>query len=368
MRLSEIHNIEEGGASGGARYNSEVAFLYRIAGDKKFNPKKPSSSMDMSMFADPKRTATEIDKFLVPNYNAKIFDAWEHLADAYMDAIEQREGSRPEKLGWAGGSNINDDGVADVVFYNFPAAGVSIKDTGGITLANLTPRNIGLEPDRGRDVFSHLAQKEFDAMKKAIFTDVLNDAMSKPDQPQNYGGTRQIVYNSQTQDFTVDGKQKSITATADQIMAQIGNNANWQRVFGDWFQQNWQAKKEYAAPLYKKVARLIELQLENALGDNEKLQRILQFADQPYYYATTKGLYLVPSIEEAGDLQLKRVYYGEPDGTSQKFIAEIGHPDNPKNAQVTVYIRYANGMFESNPTVRVQDLKNPENLAWEKIV
>jgi hypothetical protein len=304
----------------------------------------------------------------VPNYNAKIFDAWEHLADAYMDAIAQKEGASPQKLGWAGGSNINDDGVADVVFYDFPAAGVSIKDTGGITLANLTPKSLGLEPDRGRDVFSHLAQKEFDAMKKAIFTDVLNDAMSKPDEPQNYGGTRKIVYNSQTQDFTADGKQKSITATADQIMGQIGNNANWQRVFGDWFQQNWQAKKSYAAPLYKKVAKMIELQLEEALGDNEKLQRILQFADQPYYYATTKGLYLVPSIADAGDLQLKQVYYGEPDGTAQKFIAEIGHPDNPNNARVTVYIRYANGMFESNPTVRVQDLKNPENLLWERIV
>ena len=80
MRLNEIHNLGEGGDGSGARYNSEVAFLYRIAGDKKFNPRKPSSSMDMSMFADPKRTATEIDRFLVPNYNAKIFDAWEHLA------------------------------------------------------------------------------------------------------------------------------------------------------------------------------------------------------------------------------------------------------------------------------------------------
>jgi hypothetical protein len=38
------------------------------------------------------------------------------------------------------------------------------------------------------------------------------------------------------------------------------------------------------------------------------------------------------------------------------------------NATVLVYVRYANGMFDANPTVRIQDLKNPGALAWTKLM
>jgi hypothetical protein len=368
MRLNEIFDIEEGGASGGARYNSEVAFLYALAARSELDPAQPSKSFKPGKFADSKRVLAEIDRFLVPNYDEKKFQTWLTISEKYIAAIENHQGKKIGKLGWAGGSNINDDGVADVVFVEYPAAGVSIKDTGGITLSNLTPKSIGLEPPRGTDVFAHLARSEFDDMKTKIFKDVLADAKRTPDVEQNYGGTRGITYNSETKDFTVRGKKQTITATAKDIMAQVGNNANWQRVFGDWFQLNWATKKKYAAPLYSKVAKMIEASIEKQLSNSESLHRALQIADVPYYYATTKSLYYVPPSSDAGDLALKQIYYAEPDGTSQKFVAEIGHPDNPKNARVTIYIRYANGMFESSPTVRVQDLKNPENILWEKII
>jgi hypothetical protein len=57
----------------------------------------------------------------------------------------------------------------------------------------------------------------------------------------------------------------------------------------------------------------------------------------------------------------------EAEGTSQKFQAEVGRPDSVENAKILIYIRYANGMFETNPTVRVQDLKDPQFLGWEKL-
>lgn len=370
MKISEIYTLDEGGKSDGVRYNSEIAFLYTLAGNSKLNPKNPSASFDLTRFNDPDRVEREINRFLVPNYSEKTFNNWLLLSEKYITAIQQHQGKPITQLGWAGGTNKNDDGVADVVFYNYPVAGVSIKDVGGITLNNLTPKKLGLETSgRGQDLFGSLAEQEFLDMKVKIFRDVLDDARRTPDVEQSYGGTRGITYNSKSQEFFVRGSKNTFRGTEKDIIAQATTRiGNWQRVFGDWFQLNWSSKKEYAAPLYKKISLIIEKRLEETLQSQEALLSIMQFADSPYYYATTKGLYYVPSAADAADLRLKRIYYGNPDGTAQRFMAEIGRPDNKNNAIVTIYIRYANGMFESNPTVRVQSLKNPENMMWEKII
>ena len=50
-----------------------------------------------------------------------------------------------------------------------------------------------------------------------------------------------------------------------------------------------------------------------------------------------------------------------------KFIAEIGMKDSQENAQVEIHVRYANGIFETNPTARVQSLKNAQFLSWEEL-
>ena len=108
--------------------------------------------------------------------------------------------------------------------------------------------------------------------------------------------------------------------------------------------------------------------IENALQDRTKLASTLAFEDQSYFYATPKSLYFVPSVKDLGDIQIKSLKYGQPDGTSQKYLAEIGLPGSKENAAILIYIRYANGMFETNPTVRIQQLKNPEHIGWQKLV
>ena len=35
--------------------------------------------------------------------------------------------------------------------------------------------------------------------------------------------------------------------------------------------------------------------------------------------------------------------------------------------ELPVYEGGANGMFETNPTVRVQSLKNPQHLGWDEL-
>jgi hypothetical protein len=128
-----------------------------------------------------------------------------------------------------------------------------------------------------------------------------------------------------------------------------------------------QSKKDYATPLYSKLAKVFELTIENHLKQSGNLAGMMRFAKQPYFYASSNALYYVPSIDEVNDLEVRGLKYAAPDGTAQLFAALIGRPGSTENAELDIYIRYANGMFETNPTVRIQNLKNPQFISWEKL-
>jgi hypothetical protein len=175
--------------------------------------------------------------------------------------------------------------------------------------------------------------------------------------------------------WTCAGKT-SFKGTRQQIMTASATNKKWQRVFGDWFQANYAAEKELATPLYGAIANMFKDTMVEHLSKDRNLDAVLAMGKRPYFYANAADIYYVPSIAEVSDLSIKNVYYGsiqaegnvvEAEGTSQKFQAEVGRPDSVENAKILIYIRYANGMFESNPTVRVQDLKDPQFLGWEKL-
>ena len=78
-------------------------------------------------------------------------------------------------------------------------------------------------------------------------------------------------------------------------------------------------------------------------------------------------MYYVPSIDDVSDLTLKDVKFAAPEGATMKFIAEIGMKDSQENAQVEIHVRYANGIWETSPTARVQSLKNAQFLSWEQL-
>jgi hypothetical protein len=175
--------------------------------------------------------------------------------------------------------------------------------------------------------------------------------------------------------WTCAGKT-SFKGTREQIMTASAKNKKWQRVFGDWFQANYAAEKELATPLYSAIANMFKDTMVEHLTKDRNLDAVLAMGKRPYFYANAADIYYVPSVEEVSDLKIKNVYYGsiqaegnvvEAEGTSQKFQAEIGRPASTENAKILIYIRYANGMFETNPTVRVQDLKDPQFLGWEKL-
>lgn len=357
--------VYEGGASGGARYNSEIAMLYAFAGTGNFDINNLESSFDTSKINNPEKALADIKRFLPDNYNEKLFNLWYNVSNNYMEKIKAHSGKAPAQFDWVGGDNAGP--VADVGFIGHSSSGVSIKDAGGITLSNLTPKALGIDPERGSDVFANYAKEEFADMKTKIFNDLLNDAKASPNTRIAPASDKYAIsYIANSNKFRVEGK-KTIEATADEILGQVGNNAKWQRVFGDYFQKNFAAKKEYAAPLYKKIATIFEQLIEQKLSNSDALANVLKFEDVPYYYATPKKLFYVPSREAATNLKLKGIKYANPDGTSQKFLANIGQADTDDFATIDIYIRYANGMFETNPTVRVQSLKNPQHLGWDEL-
>ena len=378
MRYYEFTNesiepITEGGKSDGVRYNSEVGMLAGFMGVdvSAFDPKNPERTMDPDMLHLPERVYKDIKNLLAPNYNPAMFAKWALIGIRYQAAMIDpinATGTTVTSYGWAGGSNKSDAGAVDISFIGCAITGVSIKAEGGITLANITPAKVGLETPRGLDTFSTYATIEFNNMKQAIFADVLDEAEAQPDQeiaPKDPAYS--ITYLPLTKTFKCTGK-KTVNWSREKILASIDKKAEWQRVFGDWFQANWATKKGYAKPLFSKLAVDFEHIIEKHLRESGTLASLLRFAEEPYLYASSSGLYLIPAMDTVDDLTIKSLRYGAPDGTGQLFIAEIGRPDSDDVAELDIYMRYANGMFACNPTARLQNLKNPEYMAWEKLV
>lgn len=347
--------LEEGGSSSAVRYNSELACLAVFAGATTID------SIPDSALANPAKVKKEI-KRVIQFYDENIFNTWVRISQVYKEKINNHYGSLPQKLDWVAGGNAG--GVADVAFVDFPISGISIKDSGGITLANLTPKSLGIETQKGVDVIQNHAQDEFINFKESIFRKVLALAKSSPGKPVNSKYT--ITYDAESNKFLINAK-KQYEMSEEQILAGVNKNALWQRPFGDWFQANFQSEKELLKPVVVKVSKAFTDMMKDALEDSASLQKVLQFEDKPYYYASPKSLYYVPAANDADDIKLKGIRFGNPDGTSLLFKADIGRVDSDDAAEINIYIRYANGLFAVNPTARVQTLKNPEFIAWDKL-
>jgi len=442
MRFNEFDpKLDEAkGNNKQTRYNTEIGLLVGFLGidPSTFDPNNPEASIPEGSVTP--AAIKEIKKFLAPNFNPKMFAEWASKAPAYAEKISSKIGGMPEQFDWAGGTNYNAEGAADIEFIGSQVQGLSVKAETGITLANLTPKSLGLEVARGNDIFYQYAGDEYRGMKEAIFNAVLDEAESKPGQrlgwhretPDKYSITyngpakepkqepvqqpdeldaikknagvqqqptpnttnlqgtdfvsapkqQQLPADAMYEDvqpkegtFTITGKQ-NFTGTREQVLAAVLPNKKWHRVFVDWFQANYATQKGLTKPLFNAVAEVFRTTIVNHLAKARKLDAVLRMGKNPYFYCNASDVYYVPSIDEVSDLQVKKVYYGaissegdvkEAEGTSQKFQAEVGRPGSEENAKILIFIRYANGMFEANPTVRVQDLRDAEFLGWEKL-
>jgi hypothetical protein len=168
------------------RYNTEVGLLVGFLGidPTTFDPANPEASIPQGAVAD--HVYKDIKKFLAPNFNPKMFADWAGKAADFTQKINGKLGAVPTQFDWAGGSNINDEGAADIEFLDLDVHGLSVKAETGITLANLTPKALGLEVERGNDIFFQYAGAEYNTMKEAIFNAVLDIAEQSPGQSMGW--------------------------------------------------------------------------------------------------------------------------------------------------------------------------------------
>lgn len=369
MRFHEF-NLGEGASSQRTRYNSELGLVCSFVGGTidNFDPLKPELHFPRAQLKEPEKFYDMVRRYLAPNYEPDRFQRWFNRGQEIKQLVADKLGSLPQQYGWAGGQNQSDT-AADVVFYNSLAAGVSVKDQGGITLANLTPRHLGLEQERGVDVFSKYSNQLFLQWKQQCFTDLVKEAKNKADTALGWHretpNLYTVTYVSDSNKFVFANRGRQWTMTEQEAEAKLARAAPWQRVLGDWFVAHWNEKSHYASALFTDIARQFKNIIAGHLTNDQRLKAILKFADRPYFYATADQLYYVPDSTTAGQLKVKNLDFGQPNGVSQYIKVNVGRPDSDDAASVLIYLRSANGLFSSNTTVRVQALTNPQYISWE---
>jgi hypothetical protein len=374
MLINEVleQQLTEGGKSDAVRYNSEIGLLLAFCNrsPEKFDPNRPEKTIPPGMLADAPRTYNDIRALLAPNYDADLLSRWyEYGINTVRPLVVKKLielDERVEQFNWAGGKNQNAETSADVEFVGSTISGVSVKEKSGITLNNPSPKDLGLEV--GGDAFLKYARPEYLQWKQGVFSQVLQLAQQNPGVKVGGKDTNKyyVVYDAKTKQFTCVGKNQKV-GTSQDIMAAVEKNDLWQRAFGDWFVVNFAAQKELMDPLIEEIAKTFTKIMKVHLSQGGTAAKLVKFVKRPFFYVNPSHVYYVPSIDDVADLTLKDVYFAAPDGATMKFIAEIGMKDSLENAQVEIHVRYANGIFEKNPTARVQSLKNAQFLSWEEL-
>jgi hypothetical protein len=376
MKIFEVldphQQLDEGGKSDAVRYNSEIGLLLSFcnADPARFDPNRPEKSIPATMLANPEQTYADIKKLVAPAYIPEMLNRWVEYGNSTVKPIVVNKlielGEVVDQFNWAGGKNQNAETSADVEFVGSTVSGCSVKEKSGITLNNPSPKDLGLEV--GGDAFLRYARNEYLSWKKGVFTQVLGLAQKNPGTKIGGKDTERyyVVYDPKTKQFTCSGKNQKV-GTSQEIMADMEKNAYWQRAFGDWFVANFATQKGLMAPLVKSISKQFTRIIKQHLSQSGNAAKLVKFVKRPFFYVNPSHVYYVPSIDDVADLTLKDVKFAAPDGATMKFIAEIGMPDSQENAQVEIHIRYANGIWETSPTARVQSLKNAQFLSWQEL-
>ena len=322
------------------------------------------------------------------------------------------------KVGWDGVGQGNIGGVADVVFEDGAThTGISIKEKSGITLTNTSPKELGF--DYTGDIFKSYFEKYWLEWKQAVVDRVLELAKSgrvigAPSDKKSQTGNdkiRAIQYNHKDHTDEAGNVYEAGTYTIwygkgpniktwkreafqeDAIHKAIkAGNSLMQRVFGDWYQTAIAGAEpkaiEYQEKLFTAFTKVALEKMSKALEEPKTLSKLLQMSEpKPYYYYMPAGksnrkvvpekLYEVPGTGKSTGINVNLklaspIEYQQVTGTGQKFHVKVknianGEPGEDAYAVITLYIRYANGLFAENPTARVQELKGAEHLLWQSI-
>jgi hypothetical protein len=373
MRSFEfIKPITERKSTSPVRYNSEVGVLFGLISDAnvaEFDPTNPEATIPRERLTDPDKVLGYIKNFLTRDYDPTIFSTWVNNGRRWKSMIYEKGGvTDATKFGWAAGNN-RAGGPFDISFQGAATGGISIK-AGSFMLANLKPKALGLTTVRGEDIFiTYGNEAEWVKMKQQIFADLLDFVTNDQRHVWPEEGAKYSIKLAEDGNFDITDGVTTKKFTRETILASVKKNAAWQRVFGDWFNvtENWNKYKVFMKPYFAAIAKQFEVIIEKHIQTDNQLTKLLQFKEVPYFYLNDNDLYLVPTAEAAADIRLIDLKYTDPDGTGQRFLARLGHPGATAFATLDVYVRYASGMFKTNPTARLQGFTNPENVAWTKL-
>jgi len=376
----------EGGKSGAERYNTELACLLayttKTQNLKGFDPTSlefdPSLWWDSNKLENPDHVYSEILKFLPINYNANVFNTYYEISKSRKKLVTGKVGSIP-KLFWVGGTNAkgDDSNPADVEFVGSSAFGISIKGKQGITLSNLSPSHLGIENPKGVDSIKFYCDKVstglYDKWKTVVMKSTLAKAKSMKGEiyvPDKRSPHYNIRYNTDNS-YTVVAKNKSKDYTESGLLAEVGHNIELHSVFGAHLTANTQEFSTLSKQVFEAAANGVLPLISNALTNTHVIEKLLNFSVKPYFYQSQKSLYYVPSRSELTNnpLEIKDISYNITDKKATGFVlkVKIGRKGSKETSTMDLWLRYANRVFGANATVRLQELKSPQNIAWEKL-
>jgi hypothetical protein len=362
--------------SGKTRYNSEVGVLLAFCDVDVANFDAANPNIESTRLAHPHKICEDIKTYLNREhiYDSDELTKWSlrgrEIVPVITKKLKELGEDWPTVYDWAAGTNRNPNHSADISFVDSKISGVSIKSKSGITLNNPSPKELGI--DNSGDFFLQYAPHEYISWKTQVFESVLDLAHSQPG--VRIGGKKSldkyyIVYHTADEKFSCVGK-KTLVATRQEILDKVSSNGEWQRGFGDWFVANYRNSKvsEFMKPLRESITQQFMVKMIDHLSKDSRVARLLKFADAPFFYANPSKVYYVPSIRDADALKLKSIRDAKARGATIKFFLECGMENSDDVAAVEIHFRYANGVFEENPTCRIQSLKNPQHIGWELLI
>jgi len=392
MKIFEVttsQQITEGGDSTAKRFFSELGALAAWAGtgeSPSFDPQNPEQWLDASKLENPEKVFDDIRRFLTPaieldnalgskgknTFGLKgYYDASKHSKDLILKDMADRGIEPPTKFGWVGGENISSVGAtpSDVEFIDNEIAGVSIKDDGGVGVANLGAGE--LEFDGKGDLFIILAREQILELKRTVMTDLLDvvqqqghyEAEGKPYYNMSWHPDHNVIQ------IIAKGK-KDIAGTPDQLLSTgfLEKSNEYQRCLGDYFLKNSKKYSELSNAVLTETSVKIRDAIETKIISNAaKLAKLGGFGSSPYYYQLAKPFKVayVPDFNTANDIEIVDITSPTRFSSGLKYKMALRRRGIEGFATVEVHIRYAQGVFGSSPTFRVQSLKGHQYLYWE---
>ena len=393
MKIFEVLTqvLNEGGNTDAKRMFSEIGALAAWAG----NGKTPDFHKSAKLWLDPKKLKNPEN--VINNVDSELKRAWgidsetdpnkktylpveEYYANAMADKqriladMSEQGFTIPKQfswVGWEGGEKTSSQ--SDIIFVDCPqVAGISVKDDGGLGVANLGAGE--LEFEGSGDLFTNLAGPEMLALKTRVMKD-LQAEVKRVGQYEVSGGKYVMSWHPEANKFQIQtAGEKPIAGTPQQLLSPefLSTTKQWHRTLGRYFVEN---QKKYTAEtkaIVVAISSIIEEAIEQKIIPNAtKLAKLGGFGSRPYYYQLTgkKGDFIayVPDLKTAKDIEVIGIVPSGVFDTGIKYIIKLRRPGAEGFATVEAKIRYDLGAFSRNAVFKITNLKGKEHLYWRPI-